>query len=221
MSLRRRTTPAKTPKSLRLWETESDQNEILPVCQPNGASGALMRPGLASPALTAGRGSDLSSLGTWTDRFGCLVLLFTSFFAIPLACQRLFYTALFAGLEVEGMTFHFFNDVFLLNLAFKSAQCIFKRLAFLNANLRQRTTPPNDPDGQLSDYRNPTLIFHKGQGGFPPGRRQEAPPVARNGLSGDIRFPKALLAYLWIGNWLPVDIQLEVGVSVEIQQEGL
>jgi hypothetical protein len=36
------------------------------------------------------------------------------------------------------MTFDFFNDVFLLDLALKPAQCIFERLAFLNANLCQR-----------------------------------------------------------------------------------
>jgi hypothetical protein len=35
------------------------------------------------------------------------------------------------------MTFDFFNDVFLLDLAFKPTQCIFERLAFLNANFRQ------------------------------------------------------------------------------------
>jgi len=35
------------------------------------------------------------------------------------------------------MTFYFLNNVFLLDLAFKPAQCIFKRLAFLNANLCQ------------------------------------------------------------------------------------
>jgi hypothetical protein len=43
------------------------------------------------------------------------------------------------------MTFDFLNNVFLLDLAFKPAQRIFKRLAFLNANFRQRNTPPNDP----------------------------------------------------------------------------
>ena len=74
-----------------------------------------------------------------------LILLFTSFFTIPLPRQRFLYASLFAGLQVEGMTFHFFNDVFLLDLALKPAQCIFKRLAFLNANLCQRNTPPNDP----------------------------------------------------------------------------
>ena len=43
------------------------------------------------------------------------------------------------------MTFDFLNNVFLLDLAFKPAQCVFKRFAFLNANFRQRTTPPDDP----------------------------------------------------------------------------
>jgi hypothetical protein len=66
-----------------------------------------------------------------------LVLLFTSLFTIPLSRQRFLHAALLARLQVEGMTFYFFNNVFLLDLAFKPAQCIFKRLAFLNANLCQ------------------------------------------------------------------------------------
>ena len=51
------------------------------------------------------------------------------------------------------MTFHFLDDVFLLDLALKPAQCVFKRLAFLNANLCQRTTPPDVPDWALTEYR--------------------------------------------------------------------
>lgn len=43
------------------------------------------------------------------------------------------------------MTFDFFDDVFLLDLPFKPAQCIFKRLAFLNANLRQRNYTSRRP----------------------------------------------------------------------------
>ena len=66
-----------------------------------------------------------------------LVLLFTGLLTIPLSRQRFLDAAFFAGLQVEGMTFDFLNDVFLLDLALKPAQCIFKRLAFLNANLCQ------------------------------------------------------------------------------------
>jgi len=43
------------------------------------------------------------------------------------------------------MTFDFLNNVFLLDLALKPAQCIFKRLAFLNANFRQRTYTSKRP----------------------------------------------------------------------------
>jgi len=66
-----------------------------------------------------------------------LVLLFTSLFAIPLTCQRLFYTALFTGFQVEGVTLDFLDDVLLLYLALKPAQRIFERLAFLYTNLCQ------------------------------------------------------------------------------------
>jgi hypothetical protein len=107
------------------------------------------------------RGSDLSESGDLDRPARWLVLLFTSFFAISLACQRLFYTALFTGLQVEGMTFHFLNDVFLLNLAFEPAQCIFKRLAFLNANLCQRTYTSRRPTvGKETAYRKSRVMFH-------------------------------------------------------------
>jgi hypothetical protein len=66
-----------------------------------------------------------------------LVLLFTSFFAIPLARERFFYTALLTGLQVEGVTLDFLDDVLLLYLALKPAQRIFERFAFLNTNLCQ------------------------------------------------------------------------------------
>jgi len=74
-----------------------------------------------------------------------LILLFTSLLTIPLSRQRFLHTAFLARFQVEGMTFNFLNNVFLLDLALKPAQCIFKRLAFLNANLCQGTTPPDDP----------------------------------------------------------------------------
>jgi hypothetical protein len=67
-----------------------------------------------------------------------LVLLFASLFTIPLACQCCFDTTLLARLQVVGVTFDFLDDVFLLYLALKPAQCVFKRFAFLQANLCQR-----------------------------------------------------------------------------------
>jgi hypothetical protein len=50
-----------------------------------------------------------------------LVLLFASFFAAALARQCLFYTFSFTGLQVEGVTFHFFNDVLRLYLPLEPA----------------------------------------------------------------------------------------------------
>ncbi len=84
-----------------------------------------------------------------------LVLLFTSLLAIPLARQRFFHALALAGFQVEGMTFDFFDDVFLLYLAFEPAQCIFKRLAFLNANLCQCVLHlQTSREGSLQAYGN-------------------------------------------------------------------
>ena len=54
-----------------------------------------------------------------------LVLLFASLFATALARQRFFYALLFARLEVEGMTFHFLDNVLLLDLALEAPQGVF------------------------------------------------------------------------------------------------
>jgi len=42
--------------------------------------------------------------------------------------------ALLSRLHVVTVFFDFFDDVFLLHFAFKTAQCIFQRLTFLNAD---------------------------------------------------------------------------------------
>jgi hypothetical protein len=71
-----------------------------------------------------------------------LVLLFTSLFATTLAGERFFHALLFTRLQVVGVTLHLFDDVFLLHLALKTAQCILKRLTFLQSDLCQsRYTP--------------------------------------------------------------------------------
>jgi hypothetical protein len=81
-------------------------------------------------------------------------LLFTSLLAIPLARQRFFYALTLARFQVKGMTFYFFYDVFLLYLAFKPAQRVLKRLAFLNANLCQCVRhPQTSRDGSVSSLR--------------------------------------------------------------------
>jgi hypothetical protein len=79
-----------------------------------------------------------------------LILLFTSLFTIPLARQRFLDAALLAGLEVEGVTLDFLDDVLLLHLTLKPAQCIFERFAFLHANFCQTNdTPKLTPTGSL------------------------------------------------------------------------
>lgn len=53
-----------------------------------------------------------------------LILLFASLFTATLARQSFLHALLLAGLQVVGMTFNFFNDVFLLNLTLKPAEGI-------------------------------------------------------------------------------------------------
>jgi hypothetical protein len=67
----------------------------------------------------------------------CLVLLFTCLLPIPLARECFLDALTFAGLQVEGVTLYFLDDVLLLHLPLKPAQRIFERLAFLHTNLCQ------------------------------------------------------------------------------------
>jgi hypothetical protein len=53
-----------------------------------------------------------------------LVLLFPSLFSAALSRQRFFYALLLARLEVKGVTFHFLDDVLLLDFALKTTQGI-------------------------------------------------------------------------------------------------
>jgi hypothetical protein len=69
----------------------------------------------------------------WTE----LILLFSCLLAIPLARECFLDALLFTGLQVEAVTLHFLDDVLGLHLALEAPQCIFKRLAFLYANLCQ------------------------------------------------------------------------------------
>jgi hypothetical protein len=66
-----------------------------------------------------------------------LFLFFALFLAAALTGQRFFYALLCARLQVEGVTFHFLDDVFLLHLPFKTTQGVFERLAFLQSNFCQ------------------------------------------------------------------------------------
>src|SRR5438046_5116267 len=58
----------------------------------------------------------------------------TVFLAVALASQRRFDTALLAGRHIEGMSFDFFDDVFLLHLALKATESILQRLAIAQSH---------------------------------------------------------------------------------------
>lgn len=66
-----------------------------------------------------------------------LILLFAGFFAISFARQSFLGAAFFAGLQIEGMPLHFFNNVLLLDFTFEPTQGIFKRFTLLQSNLCQ------------------------------------------------------------------------------------
>src|SRR2546421_11226540 len=58
----------------------------------------------------------------------------TVFLAVALASQRRFDTALLAGRHIEGMSFDFFDDVFLLHLALKATQSALERFAIAQSH---------------------------------------------------------------------------------------
>jgi hypothetical protein len=70
-----------------------------------------------------------------------LVVLFADFFTGTLLRQRLLYSASLARLQIVGVTFHFFNDVLCLNLAFEPAQGVLERFALLQSNFCQINHP--------------------------------------------------------------------------------
>ena len=53
-----------------------------------------------------------------------LILFLASLFTAALTSQGFFNALFFARLQIEGMTLHFFNDVFRLNLALEAAEGI-------------------------------------------------------------------------------------------------
>jgi len=66
-----------------------------------------------------------------------LILLATLLLAQSLPRKRFFGPALLTGLHIEAVLLYFLDDVFLLHFAFKTAQCILKRLTLLNNYLCQ------------------------------------------------------------------------------------
>ena len=81
-----------------------------------------------------------------------LVLLFSSFLAAALARQRFLHALLLARFQVKGVTFHFLNDVFLLNLTLEAAQSVFERFAFLQSDFCQRYYTPKLVLDELVSY---------------------------------------------------------------------
>ena len=69
-------------------------------------------------------------------------LLFALLFAAALSRQRFFYALFLAGLKVEGVTFHFLDDVLLLHLTLEATQSVFERLAFLQSYFCQLNYTP-------------------------------------------------------------------------------
>ena len=65
---------------------------------------------------------------------GALVLLPPLLFSQSLAGKRLFRATLFSRLHVVAMFLDFLDDIFLLHFALKTAQRIFQRFTFLNAD---------------------------------------------------------------------------------------
>jgi hypothetical protein len=66
------------------------------------------------------------------------------FLAIALASQRLLDSFLLSRLQVEGVTFDFFDDVLLLYLTFEPSKGVLQSLALLKSYFSQTgKTPPN------------------------------------------------------------------------------
>ena len=67
-----------------------------------------------------------------------LVLLFTNFLTVALACKCFLHTLLLTWLQVKRMTLYFLDDVLGLHFALEAAQGILQRFTFLYSNFCQR-----------------------------------------------------------------------------------
>ena len=61
----------------------------------------------------------------------------SAFFAVALAREGFFRALLLARLQVEGMSFDFLDDVFLLDFALETAQRAFQGFSILDMNFSQ------------------------------------------------------------------------------------
>jgi len=116
----------------------------------------LFRPGWPAPSqcllAIAGKRARAAAREQ-RPRLGVSGLFATDFLAGTLACQGLFHARFLARLQVIGVTLHFPNDVFLLDLAFEAAQGIFQRLALLQSNFCQFIVSQLTLIGLLPAYR--------------------------------------------------------------------
>jgi hypothetical protein len=71
-----------------------------------------------------------------------LVLFLACFFTSAFASQRFFNTLFLAGFQIEGMTFYFFDNVFLLYLALKRRRVLLKGFTLLKAYFSQTDCTP-------------------------------------------------------------------------------
>ena len=70
------------------------------------------------------------------------VVVLSGLLAGSFSSQGLLDPALFAWLQVKGMSFDFFDDVFLLDLALETAESVLERLSFLKSHFSQTTNTP-------------------------------------------------------------------------------
>ena len=120
---------ARPPK--RLTATASTLGEVKLERGMDGANAVRRAGDTEGPRLlyeSAGPG-DVYSL--------TLVLLFTRLFPVTFPRECFLDALPLSGLQVEGVTFYFLDDVLLLHLPLKTTQCILERLAFLHTNLCQ------------------------------------------------------------------------------------
>jgi len=75
---------------------------------------------------------------------GNSIMFFPNLLASTLSRPGLLHSTLPAGLQVEGVTLHFLDDVFRLNLALEAPQGILDRLAFLQSNFGQIRHPQGE-----------------------------------------------------------------------------
>ena len=78
-----------------------------------------------------------------------LVVFLADLFTGSLARQSLLGSTLVSRFQIERMLLDILDDVFLLDLPFKAAQRIFKRLAFLYTNFCQKLSTSKPARGQL------------------------------------------------------------------------